>query len=146
MSRVLNIKVKRVDVTLPLPKPATGGSVGFDLLCRKRVTVPAGKIRLVPVNLIVAVPKGYLFMIVSRSSLPLKRGLMVANGVGIIDQDYRGPEDEIHVQVYNFTDRLIEIQRAERLAQGFFLGVEKIKWIEVEEVLGTSRGGFGSTG
>ena len=146
MSRVLNIKVKRVDVTLPLPKPATGGSVGFDLLCRRGVTVPARKIRLVPVNLIVAVPPGYLFMIVSRSSLPLKRGLMVANGVGIIDQDYRGPEDEIHVQVYNFTDRLIEIQRAERLAQGFFLGVEKIEWIEVEEVLGTSRGGFGSTG
>ena len=142
----MNIQVKRVDPTLPLPRHETAGSVGLDLLCRERVTVPAGEIRLVPANLIVAVPPGYMLMVVSRSSLPLKKGLMVSNGVGIIDQDYRGPEDEIYVQVYNFTDRTVEVERAERLAQGIFVRVDRVDWVEVEEVEGRSRGGFGSTG
>ena len=142
----MKIQVKRVDPTLPLPRHETAGSVGFDLLCRERVTVPTGEIRLVPANLIVAVPPGYMLMVVSRSSLPLKKGLMIANGVGIIDQDYRGPEDEIHVQVYNFTDRPVEVERGERLAQGIFVRVDRVDWVEVEEVEGRSRGGFGSTG
>ena len=52
----------------------------------------------------IAVPNGYFLGIFARSSTPLKRGLMVANGVGVVDADYCGPEDEIKVQVLNVTD------------------------------------------
>ena len=142
----LKIGVKRVDSSLPLPRHETPGSVGFDLMCRERVVVPPNGIHRIPANLIVAVPPGYMLMIAARSSLPLKKGLMIPNGVGVVDQDYRGPEDEVCVQVYNFTDRPVEVARGERLAQGIFVRVSQVDWLEVEEMEVESRGGFGSTG
>ena len=142
----MKIRIKRVDAALPLPKYETPGSVGFDLLCREGVTVPAGEMRQIPANVIVAVPPGAMLMVAARSSLPLKKGLMIPNGVGVIDHDYRGPEDEIRVQVYNFTDRPVEVARGERLAQGIFVNVARAEWVEVDEMCGESRGGFGSTG
>jgi dUTP pyrophosphatase len=108
--------------------------------------VPPGEIRRVAANVIVAVPPGYMLMVAARSSLPLKKGLMIPNGVGIIDQDYRGPEDEVRVQVYNITGQPVEVERGERLAQGIFVRVAQVEWAEVEEVEEESRGGFGSTG
>ncbi len=108
--------------------------------------VPPRGIHRIPANLIVAVPPGYMLMIAARSSLPLKKGLMIPNGVGVVDQDYQGPEDEVCVQVYNFTDRPVEVARGERLAQGIFVRVAQVDWLEVEEMEGESRGGFGSTG
>ena len=135
-----------MDTSLPLPRHQTPGSVGFDLLCRKDVLVPPGEIRLVPVNLIVAVPPGYMLLLAARSSLPSKKGLMVPNGVGIVDQDYRGPNDEIHVQVYNFTGRPVSVRRSERLAQGIFVSTVQAEWEETGCLDAPDRGGFGSTG
>ncbi|MCY3767362.1 MAG: dUTP diphosphatase [Gemmatimonadetes bacterium] len=140
------MQISRVDPSLPLPRHQTPGSVGFDLLCRKDVVVPPGEIRLVPVNLIVAVPPGYMLLLAARSSLPHRKGLMVPNGVGIVDQDYRGPNDEIHVQVYNFTDSPVNVRRRERLAQGIFVRVVQADWDETEHLGAADRGGFGSTG
>ena len=71
---------------------------------------------------------------------------MVPNGVGIVDQDYRGPNDEIHVQVYNFTGRQVRVQRRERLAQGIFVRIVQADWTETETLGASDRGGFGSTG
>ena len=87
-----------------------------------------------------------MLLLASRSSLPRKKGLMIPNGVGIIDQDYCGPEDEIHIQVYNFTSAPVHIERGERLAQGIFVRIAQVEWEEVEEIGEKSRGGFGSTG
>jgi dUTP pyrophosphatase len=142
----LKVRVRRVDADLPLPRHETSGSVGFDLLCREEVTVPAGAIRQVPANVIVAVPEGYMLMIAARSSLPLRKGLMVPNGVGIVDQDYRGPDDEIRVQVYNFTAQAVRVARGERLAQGILVKVAQVEWEEAADASGRNRGGFGSTG
>jgi dUTP pyrophosphatase len=142
----MQIQVKRVDASLPLPRHETRGSVGFDLLCRESVTVPPGEIRLIPANVIVAVPQGYMLMIASRSSLPMKKGLMLPNSVGIIDQDYRGENDEIMIQVYNLKDQPVEVQRGERLAQGIFVKIAQVDWAEVSEMSAASRGGFGSSG
>ena len=135
-----------MDSSLPLPSHQTPGSVGFDLLCRKATTVPPGEIRLVPANLIVAVPPGYMLLLAARSSLPFTKGLMVPNGVGIVDQDYRGPNDEIHLQVYNFTDRPVSVGRRERLAQGIFVRIAQAEWEEADQLDAPDRGGFGSTG
>jgi dUTP pyrophosphatase len=136
----------RVDHDLPLPRHETPGSVGFDLICREAATVPPREIRLIPANVVVEVPPGYMLMVAARSSLPLKRGLMVSNGVGVIDQDYHGPEDEVRVQVYNFTDEPVAVDRGDRLAQGILVRVAQVDWQEVEEMKRETRGGFGSTG
>jgi dUTP pyrophosphatase len=76
----------------------------------------------------------------------MKKGLMLPNSVGIIDQDYRGENDEIMIQVYNLKDQPVEVQRGERLAQGIFVKIAQVDWAEVSEMSAASRGGFGSSG
>ena len=94
----------------------------------------------------IGVPEGHFLGIFARSSTPLKRGLMVANGVGIIDSDYCGPADEIKIQVLNITDAPVKVVRGDRLAQGIVLPSPRVEWEEVEEMSVPTRGGFGSTG
>lgn len=142
----MKVKVKRIDTDLPLPKYETEGSVGFDLVARESTTIKSGSIELVPGNVIVEVPKGYMLVVASRSSTPRKKGLTPPHGFGIIDHDYCGPEDEIKIQVYNFSGEDVGIERGERIAQGVFVKIDKFEWEEIEEVGGESRGGFGSTG
>ena len=67
------------------------------------MVVQPGEVTLVPTGLVIEVPDGHLLGIFARSSTPLKRGLMVANGVGVVDPDYSGPKDEIKIEVLNFT-------------------------------------------
>ena len=142
----MEVRIKRVDPSLPLPKHETPGSVGFDLICREGAIVPPREIRLIAANVIVEVPQGYMLMVAARSSLPLKRGLMVSNGVGVVDQDYHGAEDEVRVQVYNFTEEPVAVDRGDRLAQGILVRVAQVEWQEVQEMERETRGGFGSTG
>ena len=140
------VRITRIDTDLPLPKYETAGSVGFDLLAREDTAVPPGGIALVPANVIIEAPKGYALMLASRSSTPKKKGLLTPHGIGIIDHDYCGPEDELKVQVYNFTKEEVVVNRGERIAQGLFVRVDTAEFKEVDEISAESRGGFGSTG
>jgi len=142
----MKVKIKRIDNTLPLPVYETAGSVGFDIIARENSVVNVGAIAMVPSNLIVEVPIGYMLVVASRSSTPARKGLTPPHGFGIIDHDYCGPEDEIKVLVYNFSGSSVEIMRGEKIAQGVFVRIDKFEWEEVNEVSGASRGGFGSTG
>ncbi len=142
----MKIKVQRIDKDLPLPKYETRGSVGLDLIARVDTVIEAGKIVLVPGNLVVEVPEGYMLVVASRSSTPMKKGLIPPHGIGIIDQDYCGPEDEIKIQVYNFTDEAVEVKRGDRIAQAVFVKIDRFELLEEELVRKDSRGGFGSTG
>ena len=142
----MKVKIKRIDKDLPLPVYETEGAVGFDILARENTTVAAGGITLVPGNIIVEVPKGYMLTVASRSSTPLKKGLLTPHGIGIIDHDYCGPEDEIKIQVYNFTKEDVAIKRGDKIAQGLFVRVDTFGWEEVDEMKKPNRGGFGSTG
>jgi dUTP pyrophosphatase len=101
---------------------------------------------LVRTGLVIEVPSGYFLGIFARSSTPLKRGLMVANGVGVIDPDYSGPKDEVLIAVLNFTREDVHIARGDRLAQGIVLPAPRVSWDEVSEIRDTTRGGFGATG
>jgi len=138
-------KIKRVDKELPLPVYETDGSVGFDIIAREKTEIPPKEIKLVPGNIIVEVPKGYMLMVASRRSTPRKKGLTQPHGLGIIDHDYCGNEDEIKIQVYNFTDEPVIVDRGEKIAQGVFIRIDKLGWEEVDVMNSTSRGGFGST-
>lgn len=139
-------QIKRIDKTIPLPQYETEGSVGFDILAREETEIPAKEIKLVPGNIIVKVPRGYMLMVASRSSTPKKKGLSPPHGLGIIDHDYCGSQDEIKIQVYNFTDKSVIVQKGEKIAQGVFIKIDKLVWEEVEAMEDKSRGGFGSTG
>lgn len=91
-------------------------------------------------------PTGHCLGIFARSSTPLKRGLVVANGVGIIDPDYSGPTDEVMIQVLNITGADVQVRRGDRLAQGIILPAPRVMWNEVTEIREAARGGFGATG
>jgi dUTP pyrophosphatase len=142
----MKIKIKRIDSSLPLPAYHTSGSVAFDIYARKETSIESKELQLIPSNLIIEAPKGYFLLIASRSSTPKKKGLLTPHGLGIIDQDYHGSNDEIGILVYNFSKKSVTVERGERIAQGLILPVEKAEWVEVDAVREQSRGGFGSTG
>ena len=141
----MKVNIKRIDKTLPLPKYETAGSVGFDLICRESAEIAPQSIVLIPANIIVETPPGYMLMVCLRSSTPRKLGLLMPQGVGIVDNDYCGEEDELKIQVYNFTDKVVSVERGSRIAQAVFVRVDTAEWNEVEQMNAPSRGGFGST-
>ena len=141
----MHVRVTRIDDDMPLPRYQTAGAAGFDLAARVAMTVAPGEVALVPTGLIIEVPAGHFLGIFARSSTPLKRGLLVANGVGIVDADYCGPTDEIKIEVLNFTAAPVVIERGDRLAQGVILPFVRADWTETS-IARESRGGFGGTG
>jgi dUTP pyrophosphatase len=142
----MRLKIRRLDATVPLPAYGTDEAAGFDLAAAHDMLVPPGGVALVRTGLVIEVPSGHFLGIFARSSTPLKRGLLVANGVGVVDPDYSGPEDEIMVQVLNFTAADVQVRRGDRLAQGIVLPAPRVTWHEVEDIRQVTRGGFGATG
>ena len=143
----LPVRIRRLRASAALPEYQTAGAAGFDLAASDDVTVAPGAIALVPTGLVVETPPGYFLGIFARSSTPLKRGLMVANGVGVVDADYCGLRDEVKIAVLNFTGTAVDIKAGDRIAQGLFIPVARAQWREVQEDLREgSRGGFGATG
>lgn len=141
----MKVGIKRIDKSLPVPQYLTKGSVGFDFYAREQTKVAPNETKLVPLNIIMKVPKGYVLSLVPRSSTP-KKGLMVPNSPGTIDQDYHGEEDELRLWVYNFTKKNVLVEKGERICQGILIKVGIAKFKEVKSMKKTNRGGFGSTG
>ena len=142
----MKVKITRIDKSLPLPEYQTDGSVAFDLYSRVDIEIKPQAIVLIPTNLIIQTPPGYMLMLASRSSTPIKLGLRVSNGIGIIDQDYCGSEDEIKLQIQNFTEKTVKITKGQRIGQASFVKIDKAQWDETDQIQTESRGGFGSTG
>jgi len=142
----MKVKIKRIDKSLPLPVYETGGSVGFDFLAREDTEIRPDEISLIPANVIVEVPKGYALILTARSSTPKKHGLTKPHGIGVIDNDYCGPKDEIKIQVKNFRSKSVIIKKGDRIAQGLFVKTDQLQFEEVDEIMAKTRGGFGSTG
>jgi dUTP pyrophosphatase len=144
---MLTVRIRRLAPHVPLPEYHTVGAAGFDLAASEDVTVAPGTVALVPTGLVIRVPDGYFLAIVARSSTPMKRGLIVSNGVGVIDADYCGAKDEIKIQVMNVTREPVVVNVGDRIAQGLFIPVARATWHETHEDLRDgSRGGFGATG
>ncbi|MCL4354455.1 dUTP diphosphatase [Patescibacteria group bacterium] len=142
----MKVKIKRIDKFLEIPQYKTKGAVGFDLLARVETEVMPFEVKLIPLNLVVKVPKGYGLFLFSRSSTPSKKGLIVANSVGVIDQDYNGEEDELKLSVLNVTKKKVVVEKGERICQGIFLKLAVGKFSESAKMGKKSRGGFGTTG
>ena len=129
-----------------MPEYQTTLSAGCDVCAN--LTYPKwlepGQIETIPTGLSIAVPPGYELQVRSRSGLA-KKGVVVANGVGTIDADYRG---EIQVLLINLGKEKFQVDKGMRIAQLVLSRVEQIKWESVSELDETERGtgGFGSTG
>lgn len=140
------VRIHRLRASAELPRYATAGAAGFDLAASEDTTVLPGRTALVPTGLVIEVPAGMFLGVFARSSTPLKRGLMVANGVGVVDSDYCGATDEVKIAVVNFTAEAVTVKAGDRIAQGILLPITRVEWEEVAAVEKDARGGFGSTG
>ena len=141
----MHVEITRIHPDAQLPRYETEGAAGFDLASVMSMTVEPGRVALIPTGLVIKTPHRMFLGIFARSSTPVKRGLMIANGVGVIDPDYCGAQDEIKIAVLNFTDAPVAIRAGDRLAQGIFLDAPHVEWVETTPSE-QSRGGFGATG
>lgn len=100
---------------------------------------------MVPLNIALELPKNHWVLMSARSSLH-KRGLMMANGIGVGDEDYCGDNDEYRAALLNYTKEPVTIERGERIVQMIVMQREPVEVEIVEKLEGKDRGGFGSTG
>ena len=131
-----------------LPAYATGGSAGLDLRAclDEAITLAPGATTLVPTGLSIHIADpGYAAMILPRSGLGHKHGIVLGNLVGLIDSDYQGP---LMVSVWNRGQAEFVLQPMERLAQLVVVPIQQVEFDIVEDFENSARGagGFGSTG
>ena len=141
----IQVKIKRFDKEIPLPEAKTERAAAFDLYARVAVEIPPKEYKYVPLNVAVETPQNCFLLLVARSSTH-KKGLIMANGIGIGDPDFSGDNDEYNAVYYNFTDKPVLVEKGERIAQGIIVKREAIQWEEVESMQNKTRGGWGTTG
>ena len=130
-----------------LPEYSTSMSAGIDLKANISEPITLGPLQrtLIPTDLYMAIPEGYVLQICSRSGLALKNGIFCLNAPGVVDADYRG---NVGVILANFSDTPFIINPGDRVAQAVLNKFEKIEWKEVTTLDETERGtgGFGHSG
>jgi dUTP pyrophosphatase len=141
----MEVPIKRIDKGLALPEYKTPGAAGMDCLVREDTTIEPGAVGMVSLNVAIKPPAGHFILLAARGSLH-KRGLMMANSVGIGDEDYCGDNDEYKAPLLNFSKETVSIKRGERVAQMLVLPIDRVQWKEVESLGDQDRGGFGTTG
>lgn len=162
MTDKLNVKIKALHADAVIPRYATEGSAGFDLVAVEDIIIEPGETKLIRTGLAFELPSGYELQIRPRSGVTLKTKLRVQ--LGTVDSDYRGEVgvivDNIDKPIngfdYNYDGRIgnithgevITINRGDRIAQGVINAVPQAKFNVVDELNDTERGngGFGSTG
>ncbi|MFV0409903.1 MAG: dUTP diphosphatase [Paracoccus sp. (in: a-proteobacteria)] len=146
---ILILKDEGADPALPLPAYETAGAAGADLRAdlpgRAEITLAPLERRLIPTGLKMQIPPGHEVQIRARSGAALRDGLAMANGIGTIDADYRGP---VGVIAINLSDRPLVIRHGDRIAQIVVAPVVQARFTAVDSLDETARGagGFGSTG
>lgn len=144
MQLPVDIFQKHPDALVPVF--ASKGACAFDLAPIEDAIIAPGEIVRLRTGLVICVPEGYTLLIAARSSLPRKYGLCIPQGFGIVDNDFCGPEDELLIQLLNFTTQPTSVKKGDRLVQGLFVPFVKADFHSVTKLNGTNRGGFGSTG
>lgn len=128
-----------------MPEYKTPGAVAFDLAVIEDGVLAPNERRMFRTGLVVCVPDGHVLLLAPRSS-NAKKGIRLANGVGVIDQDYCGPNDELKLMLHNVGHEPYTVEKYERIAQGMFVPVAKGTFHEVHDLSAPDRGGFGTTG
>ncbi|NNK38411.1 MAG: dUTP diphosphatase [Xanthomonadales bacterium] len=138
----------RLGTEFPLPDYATDGSAGMDLRAcvEEEQLVEPGETVLIPAGFAMHMQETRLAaVILPRSGLGHKHGIVLGNLVGLIDSDYQG---QVFISCWNRSDRPFRIEPGARIAQLVFLPVVQVEWERVEEFEDSARGGggFGHTG
>ncbi len=137
----------KIGTSISLPYYATAGAAALDLhaCVDEAVVVPAGGEARVPVGIAAAIPEGYVGILAVRSSMGIRHGITMSNGIGVIDSDYRGP---LSVGLYNLRGEDYVVQPGDRIAQLLVVPVACPEIEVVDALPETERGegGFGSTG
>lgn len=128
-----------------VPFHATDFSAGADIRSNENVTINPGETVMVKTGIFLAIPPGYFGLLCSRSSLGVKNRVVVSQGVGVIDSDYRG---EVRVPLTNLSEIPYSISAQDRIAQLVILPYVTCTYQQVDTLPDTERaaGGFGSTG
>lgn len=137
----MRIKVKRFDKKLPLPKYEKQAA-GFDLTCRKGMTLKPRETKVMPLNIAMQIPDGYFVLIAPRSSTFSRLGLEVPNSVGVIDPFFRGNDNEINILFRNVTEKPVKIRKGDRLVQGILIKYEKVEFAEADKLPKSRRGAW----
>jgi len=148
--RTIELKIldSRIGDSIPLPHYATDGSAGLDMrACIDQVlSVAPGETQLIPTGLAIHIGDSRLAaVLLPRSGLGHKHGLVLGNLTGLIDSDYQG---QVFISCWNRSAKAYEIQPGERIAQMVFLPVEQVAFEVVQEFGQSVRGegGFGHSG
>ena len=143
----LTLKIKKLDNFVSMPEYKTSGASAMDLVAaiNEDIIIPSGEIRMIPTGIAIELPHNTEAQVRSRSGLAIKSGIAVVNGIGTIDEDYRG---EICVGLINHSKVDFRISRGDRIAQMAIMEVLKPEIIMADDLSDTVRadGGFGSTG
>ncbi len=148
----LAVQLKRLDprlgTSIPLPAYATAGSAAMDLRAAPAAAIELapGASALIPTGLAIHIgDPGWCALILPRSGLGHKHGLVLGNLVGLIDADYQGP---LLISCWNRSRQAFTIQPGDRIAQLLLTPVARAAWRMVDEFAPSTRGvgGFGSTG
>lgn len=145
MKKLLNVKIKKVRSTAIAPMRGSDQAAGYDLHADRDVEIPPHETVMLKSGLSMEIPDGLFGLVCSRSGLSTKYGLRLANGVGVIDSDYRG---EICMPIYNDSSVPRYIKEGDRVAQIIFVPHIAAEFILKDDLEDTGRGkkGFGSTG
>ena len=142
----MQTKISLADPKAIVPKYATPCSAGADVFARidEEITVWPGTRALIPTKIKIAIPDGCCGLLLGRSGLALKHGICLANGVGLIDSDYRG---ELGVVLQNNGGEPFKVKDGMRIAQLVIVKYQQTRF-EQDSLDDTIRGqgGFGSTG
>ena len=148
--RAIQLKVldSRIGDSIPLPHYATDGSAGLDMRAciDDAISVSPGETVLVPTGLAIHIADNNLAaVLLPRSGLGHKYGLVLGNLTGLIDSDYQG---QVFISCWNRSQAAYEIQPGERIAQMVFVPVEQVRFEVVQEFGESDRGagGFGHSG
>lgn len=146
----LELKIKKLSdefADIPLPAYSTEGSSGMDIRAAviNKEIIRSGKVKLIPTNIAVEIPRGFEIQVRPRSGLAAKYGIGVLNSPGTIDSDYRG---EVKIILFNFGDDDFAVKRGDRIAQLVLAKTYSAEIVESSYLLETERGegGFGHTG
>lgn len=139
----MQIRIKKLDSSLPDLRYAKPGDAGFDLYAREGTVMMPGVHTAVPTGVSIELPHGHVSLVWDKSGIAIKNGLKVLGGV--IDAEYRG---EYMVGMINLSDKEYVFEKGDKVAQVLIQRVEHVTFEIVDELSETERGdtGFGSSG
>ena len=144
----MQVKIQKLTPTAKTPTYGSDGAAAFDIYANLPDTwlgIPAGEMRAISTGIAVEVPPGHVLRLYSRSGHGFVNSVTLVNSVGVIDSDYRG---EVMAGLRNDGHLSFPVHHGDRIAQGIIEPIERVEFVDAEELSLTERGtkGFGSTG